>query len=163
MASASCQRGFSLVEALVATAVVATAFGALTHLVVMATRANAGAMATTLATLLAAERADALSCDLSVAGVGTATLSPADALEANAVGFSDFFDARGQPLAAGPPAPPSAAYVRRWAVQALPGGPPGARLLHVVVLAWPHAAPLVGSEARRAELARLVVVKAGQE
>ncbi len=161
MASCRSDRGFSLLEALVATAIVASAFGVLTHLAVMATRANVSASFTTLAAQLAAGRADELASELAVAGGAGVPLSPPGALTSNTAGHSDFFDAGGRPLGSGASAAAGASIVRRWSVRTLPGGPPDARLVYVVVVPWPRAAGLSDEEVRRAELVRLVLVSAG--
>jgi hypothetical protein len=156
MRDANTEAGFLLLESLVATAIVLTAFGALTHLALIAARANRTAAMATQATLLASERAEMIAGDLSAGGLPLA-LAPADALVVNRAGFFDLFDARGRPLGSDTPAPSDAALVRRWAIRPVPLGPPSARLALVVVSSWNGGLSLAE---RRSELARTVIVRA---
>jgi prepilin-type N-terminal cleavage/methylation domain-containing protein len=145
--------GFSLIEVLVATAILAAAIGALAQLPIIAVRANAEARTATVTTLLAAQKMEQLrglawgidalglpvsdvstdltsSPPLAGAGVGL-TPSPSDALQRNTPGYCDFLDANGRSLGGGLP-PPGAFYVRRWSIDALPSSP-DALVLQVLV------------------------------
>jgi type II secretory pathway pseudopilin PulG len=153
MRDMNAEAGFLLLESLIATAIVATAFGVLTHLAVMAARANRTAAMATQATLLASEQAEMIAGDLSAGGL---PLAPADSLIVNRAGFFDLFDARGRPLGSDASAP-DAELVRRWTIRPLPLGPPSARLVLVVVSSWNGGLSLAG---RRSELARAVIVRA---
>lgn len=154
------ERGFSLIEALIAIAILIVGCGVLAHLAVMSTRANQAARAVTRAALLAANLAEDLSSQGSLSGASL-PVSPADALSVNVAGYCDFFDAAGAALGPGPAPPSGAAFARRWSVSDLPGGPAGARLVQVIVLPWPQAAGLGATDARRLELTRLILVRAG--
>lgn len=152
------ERGFSLIEVLIASAIVASAFGILGHLAVMATRANVAASQTSRASMLAAARADVLASELAVLAAPP-PFAPADALTVNRPGFVDFFDAAGSPLGAELPVPDGAVLARRWSVRPLPGGPSGLLIVRVVVLQWPRAATLDAANVHRAELARVVSLR----
>jgi len=149
------QSGVLLLEALFAMVIVATAVGVLAHLAAMAVRANEAAITTTQATLLASGQIASVVGALAVGGSGV-TMSPEDALNRNASGFYDFFDARGRPLGSPGEAPAAAALVRRWAIRPLPSAMADARLVQVVVTRWPQ--PAVGSDSPGFELVRLVSV-----
>ena len=64
---------------------------------------------------------------------GTLTPSPADALGHNVDGFADFVDAAGHTIGAGPVTPPGSAYLRRWSIDPLPDSRSGAWILQVLV------------------------------
>lgn len=93
------ESGFSLVEALVASCVLAGAIATLLQVFVLAARAHADAHSLTVATILATQKMEEL----------RATTAPAEAI--NAV---DYADARGVVLANGVAA---GFYERRWAIQ----------------------------------------------
>jgi prepilin-type N-terminal cleavage/methylation domain-containing protein len=139
-------RGFSLLEALVALALLGSALAALAQLVVMATEANVSARATTLATALAIDKMEQLK------GQGAdLRASPPGSLRVNSEGYCDFFDGAGRLLGGGAIASSTSVYVRRWAVEVLPSDPENARVLQVRVipqhrvlrpaLGWPGAVP----------------------
>lgn len=172
----STSSGFSLLEVLVATSILAAAIGALAQLPIIAVRANAAARTATAASLLAAQKMEQLralawgtdayglpisdiSTDLTVSpprageGVGL-TPSPGDALLRDTPDYCDFLDANGQSLGGGP-APPSAFYVRRWSIDALPSSP-DALVLQVLVA---RIGPAASTAARRPDTARFVTLK----
>lgn len=161
MTLAHSDRGFSLLEALVATTLVATALGGLTHLAVVATHANRSAHAVTMAALLASERLATLYNDAQH-GTTAPAVSPPDALDRDVDGFCVFFDARGTQVFSGTPSPPAATFVLRWSVGSVPGGPPRARVLQVVVRRWsPDARE--GGAGPASSLVHLVTVSRGAE
>lgn len=151
-------RGFTLVEVLVATAILLTAIGSLIELLTTSARAARASRRIACASALANARLEQLqtlawttgpdggmlsdlTSDLSQVapapgGSGLAP-SPAGTLDTNIPGFVDFLDADGHWLGAGDRAPPRTAYVRRWAITA-PAEEDGAssdiRILRVVVL-----------------------------
>ncbi len=112
------QRGFSLVEVVVAMAIMITATVALAELSIVAVRANRVARSTTVATVLAVQKME----QLQSAGWTELTSSPPDALGQNTDGYCDFLDANGQTLGAGTSPPVGAVFVRRWAIAPLPIG-----------------------------------------
>jgi len=159
--NSSTERGFTLIEALMAVAILGSGLGGLMSLASMSARANQAAAMNTLATILATEQLERLSSQFSAAGLASTPLSPGDALSVDHAGFSDFFDARGRWVSAGPSPPTGAAFVRRWSIDVLPGGPAQSRLARVVVLRWPEASGLTGEEVRRSELIRLLLIESG--
>ncbi len=104
-------RGFSVIEAIVAAAIVIAALGSLTQLAITTRQATTAARARSNATLLAIDKMEELR------GAGSLQTSPADALDRDADGFSDRI----------------AAFTRRWSVQPLPSNPASALVLQVRV------------------------------
>ena len=131
--------GFSLIEVLVAVLLVGGTIAALGQLVMMASRANAGARAATIAAVLATQKMEQLRADADRLAIG-------GSLQADIPGYADALDAEGLPSAS-----QSVSFVRRWAIAPLPFDPLGSRVLRVRVLripgasgtvpAWPGMAP----------------------
>jgi prepilin-type N-terminal cleavage/methylation domain-containing protein len=123
-------RGYSLLEVLVATSLVAVGVAALAHLTMLAVYANRHARLATAAAILAQQKMEDL-----VAGVaaGSATASPAGTLRATMPGYSDFVDGAGRTLGGGPRPPAGSVYLRRWSIDPLPNSPGGVRILQVLV------------------------------
>jgi prepilin-type N-terminal cleavage/methylation domain-containing protein len=175
-------RGFSLIEVLVASSLMTLATIGLAHLSINSIRVNRVARSTTFAIVLASQKMAQLqaltwaadsagapvsdtSTDTTVApeasagGTGLAA-SPSDALVANTLGYCDFLDAYGQPLGGGTTPPRTTAYVRRWAIEALSTADT------VMIQVWvtpvgirPSAAVVGRNGGRHPEEARLVVLK----
>ena len=118
--------GFSLLEVLMAVALLAGALVALAQLCAIATSANVVARGTTVAVVLATAKIEQLRQDVAHAAGGS--------LESDLAGFSDAFDAGGRSLGVGLPPPQGAAFVRRWSVQPLASDPVRSRLCQVRVL-----------------------------
>jgi prepilin-type N-terminal cleavage/methylation domain-containing protein len=135
------QRGFSLIEVLVAAAIVAGAVAALAQLAAMAAAANATSTWTTAAAMLAADKMEQLrgmawAVDHSGLAVSDPRLaaSPADSLRRNIAGFCDFLDLNGRRLDEDGAVPPAAAaYTRRWSIAPLPADPNNVLVLQVLV------------------------------
>jgi prepilin-type N-terminal cleavage/methylation domain-containing protein len=134
------QRGFSLLEVLIAAAVVAVAVATLAQLVVLATAANARAKTTTMATVLAAQKIEQLrslewNFDRLEGPVSDPrlTASPSDSLRRNISGFCDFLDRNGESLGDRPDPPADAVYLRRWSIEPLPADPANVLVLQVLV------------------------------
>ena len=121
-------RGYSLVEVLVATSIVAACVAGLTQLMALSADANAQARRTTIAAVLAQQKIE----ELLPAAAGELVPSPADALARNADGYADFFDRAGHPLGGGPTPPAGSAYLRRWSIDPA-GSTGGSWILQVVV------------------------------
>jgi prepilin-type N-terminal cleavage/methylation domain-containing protein len=121
------ERGFSLVETLVATVVLAVGVGTLAQLAFAATRAIEHARGASFATILAQEKLEDLRSRLSIDEVGP-TISPSGVLDSNTSGFCDFLDRFGRVLGTGPIAPPNTRFVRRWSLG------PAARVSDLVVI-----------------------------
>jgi prepilin-type N-terminal cleavage/methylation domain-containing protein len=152
---AKCRRclpesGFSLIEAMVAMAILSLALVSLADLLAMATRANMTARNTTRAVILAEQKMEQLnglawsfddagarvsdvssnvaafpptgSCASVTTGAAVGlTPSPSGALDANMDGYVDYVDAQGCGLGGGAVPPPGTTHVRRWSIDASPG------------------------------------------
>lgn len=142
------QRGFTLVETLLAASLLFTMAGGLAGLLVLTRHLVVRSDQMTVATLAAAARLERLRAtpwrydiDGSAPEVAALALSPPDSLDRNVGGFHEWLDATGRPLAAGPAEP---RLVCRWAV--VRGTDAATRGLEACVLAWPApdgASPLV--------------------
>jgi type II secretory pathway pseudopilin PulG len=122
--------GFTLVEALVAMAVVFSAVGLLAQLVVAAVRANQEARLMTLAAVIASDKVEQLRGMAGRVELADFPFSPEGSLEQSIEGFVDAFDARGEAVAE---LQSGAALVRRWSVRPFPSVPT-AVVLQVLVL-----------------------------
>lgn len=177
---ASGANGFALIEALIATAVLACGVMTTAYLAAASAKVVAASRQNGLATQLARNKMEQLralawtsdaavvpvtdwSSDVTAAepapsgGAGLG-LSPADSLSTNVAGFCDFLDVQGRWLGTGTTAPRGAAWVRRWSVTALPGV---ADTLAVAVVVAP-AVPSDAAGVRRARTmagARLLSVR----
>ena len=174
--------GFALLEVLItAGLVVAVAAGA-SHILAIAVRASHGARMRTMASMLAAEKIEQLrslgwshvttsapaisisssdfTADLSndpATDSGPGLLpSPPGTLEANVACYVDYVDGAGRWVGAGGLPPPSAVYIRRWAVRPLASDPENILVFQVVVtpraaggVISSDAAHLVSIEARK--------------
>lgn len=132
-------RGFSLLEVVIAVAVLSTGVLAMSGLSLSARQAGVAAAQLGVAQLAARVKVEELralawtsdagvvpvsdwSTDLTTTplrtagGVGLGS-SPADTLRANVNGYCDFLDQNGQWVGAGTGPPAGAAWVRRWMVQ----------------------------------------------
>ncbi len=141
--AAAAAGGFSLIEVLVATTILAVALTSLAQLFVLAVRANMDARETTMAAVAARgkmEELRALAWTVDSAGLplSDAALagSPPGTLAANIPGYCDFLDARGRPVGGGTIAPRGAVVVRRWSVDPLPGGAGDTIVVQVLAGAW---------------------------
>ncbi len=171
-------RGFSLIEVLVALAILCVAALGGVQLVAVATGMMGRARGQALAAGLAAVRMEQLRglqlefdptgprlTDVTTrlasdpAGPGGAglTSSGAGSLAANVDGFVDFLDGSGRWLAGGTTAPPGASFVRRWSIE--PADANG-DLLVVQVLVRPVSAASAAGPRRLNGEARFVSVRA---
>jgi hypothetical protein len=135
-------RGFSILEALVATSIVAVGVCALAQLVALAARTNLHAKRTTMAAVLAQQKMEELLPEAS-------TASSADALDHNVEGYSDFVDAGGHSLGGGAAMPAGSAFLRRWSIDPIPGSHNNTWMLQVLV-----------TDLRSRTIARYAVAKA---
>jgi len=137
--------GFSLIEAMVATTILAVALVSLADLLAYATRATVGSRDTTRAVILAEQKmeqlralawstddkgehvsdvgsnvaASTLSGTCAAVTTGAAvglTPSPAGALASSTDGYVDYVDAHGCGLGGGPVPPAGTTHVRRWSI-----------------------------------------------
>jgi prepilin-type N-terminal cleavage/methylation domain-containing protein len=156
--SFSNDRGFSLIETLVATTIMTVALSSLAQLFLISTKSNQSARLTTNASVLAQQKMEQLrgltwgfdtiglplsdtTSDLTVVpeqpqGGPGLTPSPDGSLRRNVDGYCDFLDGRGQALGGGSVAPPNTVYVRRWSIEPLPTNPNNTLILQVMVSRW---------------------------
>jgi hypothetical protein len=158
LAKSSCkpssERGFSLIETLLATMLLVTGVVATAQMFVIATRGNLSAQRGTFTATLAQEKMEQLrgltwgfdelglpvndySTNLAndpptSDGVGLAP-SPDNTLSANVDGYVDYLNRYGNTLGGGAQPPDGAVYVRRWAIEPLPTNPNNTLILQVLV------------------------------
>lgn len=176
------EAGFSIVEVLVATGLLATALVALAQLFAIATSANAAARNSTITMLLAEQKIEQLralqytfdraglpvqdtATDLAVyppAATGGKGLSPhtENTLQDNTNGYVDYLDHYGRTLGGGTVIPDNTAYIRRWSVEPLPTNPNNVVILQVLVTRErDRGTGDAGSVSRGAQEARLMTIK----
>ncbi len=174
--------GFSLIEVMMASGILATALIALAQLFIVALTANTSARSTTYASVLAEQKIEELRAltwgfdssglpvtdttsdtasteDDAVGGTGL-TPSPETALQENTDGYVDYVDMFGNKLGGGDNPPQDAAYFRRWSIEPLPTNPNNTIIIQVLVTRrrWRGSAD-EGAVLRLAEEARLITVK----
>ena len=158
MAKSHCnanEAGFSLVETLVATALLATAIVTSAQMFALATRSNLAAQRTSFTTTLAEEKMEQLralawgfdeiglpvndytsntAVDPPEADGGTGlSQSPDNTLAANVDGYVDYLDRFGNSLGGGDDVPDDAVYIRRWSIEPLPTNPNNTLIFQVLV------------------------------
>jgi prepilin-type N-terminal cleavage/methylation domain-containing protein len=154
--------GFTLIEVMVATAILLVALVSLAPLFVTAVRDNLTARTATDTVVLAAQKLEELrgltwGFDAQGLAVSDPALnaSPSDSLESNSAGFVDYVDRFGRRLEGGAAAPADALYVRRWAITPMPQDPSNTIVIQVLVT-WVGR----GNGARRAaDRARITTVR----
>lgn len=177
------ERGFSLIEVLVATTILAVALTSLAQMFVMSTRANASSKSTTYAALLAQQKMEQLrgltfgfdmlalpltdtASDTTVVpqtptgGTGLSP-SPSGALRSNTNGYCDFLDRNGVSLGGGTTPPGATAYIRRWSIEPLPTNPNDTIVLQVLVTRYRNrgVADTATDVKRLPDEARIISVK----
>jgi type II secretory pathway pseudopilin PulG len=180
--SSNNEGGFSLLETLIATFLLAGGVLATAQMFILATKSNSNAMQTTYTAALAQEKMEqlrALTWGFDQAGLPTQdyttntavdpptdngfglTPSPDNVLSSNTAGYVDFIARDGTSLGGGPQVPAGAVFVRRWSVEPLPTNPNNTLILQVLV--FPMAAREEDGTGvvldRRNLEARLVTVK----
>ena len=156
--------GFSLVEVLVAAAVLMTGLIAVAQMFVASTNQNMSARRVTTTAVLAQQKIEQLrgltwgfddfglpisdfSTDITVtppassAGVGLQA-SPANTLTTSTTGYVDYLDAYGAWVGTGSTPPANAIYVRRWSIEPLPTNPNNTLVFQVLVGRVSPAGPL---------------------
>ena len=128
--------GFSLVEVMVATCVLAVGLVSLVQLALLAQAANRSAALVTVAAMLAQNKMEQLRGS-----------SWPDASQ----NCCEYFDVHGGALPGGAGPPVGTAFVRRWTIEPVAALPDAARVLHVWVAPARGAAPvrLVSIRSRR--------------
>jgi type II secretory pathway pseudopilin PulG len=148
-------RGFSIIEVLMATALLVTAVASLAQLFALSTQRNTSAKNTTFAALLAQQKMEqlrSLTWGFDTLGLPTTDTttdttkypetaggtglspSPVNTLQQNVVGYVDYLDAKGQLLGGATAVPPTTAvYIRRWMIEPLPTNPNNTIVIQVLV------------------------------
>jgi type II secretory pathway pseudopilin PulG len=174
--------GFSLVEVIVATSLLATALVTLAQLFAISTKTNLGSRNTTYATVLAQQKIEELraltwgfdlqglpisdtTSDTAVSpeqpngGSGLAP-SPKTALNENTPGYVDYVDQFGKKLGGGAQPPANTVYMRRWSIEPLPNNPNNTLIIQVLVTRnRDRGAANDGAVSRLPDEARLITVK----
>ena len=178
------EAGFSIVEVIVATGLLASALVALAQLFAIATSANAAARNSTITMMLAEQKIEqlrALQYTFDRAGLpvqdtetdtavyppvatGGKGLSPHvtndNTLQNNYDGYVDYLDHYGRTLGGGTVIPDNTAYIRRWSVEPLPTNPNNVIILQVLVTrVRERGTGNAGSVSRGAQEARLMTIK----
>ena len=180
--SSSSAAGFSLIEVLVATMLLALALVSLAQLFALSTRSNIGARDTTFTAVLAQQKLEelraltwgydtlglplsdistntAVSPETATGGTGLAP-SPPGSLGTNTNGYVDYVDRFGAKLGGGTSPPSNTVYVRRWSVEPLPANPNNTLILQVLVFRnRDRGAANDGAGTVMPQEARLVTVK----
>jgi hypothetical protein len=153
--------GFGLAETMVATALLAGSLAALGQLFTLVLIHDRVSRDATRAAILAQQKLE----ELRASPPGSLGRSPAGALTDDTLGFVDYFDAGGNPLAGGDgDLPAGTRHVRRWSVEPLPDSPVGvaqAAVLQVVVIRPSHRRPGGDRIGRAPGDARLFSIVAG--
>ena len=163
----SSHRGFSLLEVLIAVAIVMVALAALAPLFALSINANTAARTMTVATVLAASKMEqlrSLTWAFDAGGFPIADprlgASPSDALQRNSPGFCDFVDEYGGLVGEATTPPPGAVYLRRWSIEPLPADPANAIILQVLVTQrFSRGIEFGAGRAQPPDEARLVAVR----
>lgn len=183
-ASSKSESGFSLIETMVATGLLAGAVVVLGQMFAISMADNTSARTGTFAAVLAEQKMEQLrgltwgfdiiglpltdtSSNIALpiqAGTGGPGLSPSpsDSLRSNVDGYVDYVDQFGRIIGGGTTVPAQALYIRRWSVEPLPTNPNNTVILQVVVTKSRNrgaADSEVGSTRRLRDEARLMTVK----
>ena len=183
-ASSKSESGFSLVETLVATGLLAGAVAVLGQMFAISMAETTSARTGTFAAVLAEQKMEqlrgltwgfdiiglpltdtssnvALPIQAATGGPGLSP-SPSNSLRSNVNGYVDYVDGFGRILGGGTTVPAQAIYIRRWSVEPLPTNPNNTVILQVVVTRARDrgaADSVEGSTRRLRDEARLMTVK----
>jgi len=149
------QRGFSLLEAIIALAILSVGVLSLAQLFPLATNANIAAKESTYATVLAAQKLEELRARAwTFDAAGVPVTDPALLTGEG----TDYVDRSGNAVDAADPPPGAAAFVRRWSIVPLPASPEHTVLIEVRVRPHVRHADGVGDRRWPGE-ARVVTVR----
>jgi prepilin-type N-terminal cleavage/methylation domain-containing protein len=127
------ERGFSLVEVLIASTILVVALLSLAQLLSLATSANAAARRATLSAVLAAEKLEELRA------------LTWESVRRQAGESSDYLDRSGRRV----PGAAAATYGRRWLIDPLPADPDNALVIQVIVSGRRDEARIAGVRTRK--------------
>jgi prepilin-type N-terminal cleavage/methylation domain-containing protein len=177
------QAGFSLIEVIIATGLMAASIAALGQMFAISVADNKSSRNGTYAAVLAEQKMeqlrgltwgfDAIGLPLSDFNTNTATAvqtpgggtgltpSPSNSLTRNADGYVDYLDQFGRILGGGLIPPPGTVYIRRWSVEPLPTNPNNTLILQVLVTRTRDrgTADTAGSVRRLRDESRLLSVR----
>lgn len=176
------ESGFSLVEVIIATGILATALVSLAQLFAVSTASNMSARNSGTAMIYAEQKIEqlrALSYTLDSAGLpitdsttdtsvyppaatGGTGLSPStdNTLQSNTDGYVDYIDNIGRSLGGGETIPDNTAFIRRWSIEPLPTNPNNVIVIQVLVTrSRDRGTGDLGSVARGADEARLMTIR----
>jgi prepilin-type N-terminal cleavage/methylation domain-containing protein len=164
--------GFSLIEVLVAVALLMVVSLGVAQLFAVATKANFSSKGQTSTALLAVQRMEQLKSlawgfdlDSSALGLPISDIatnlsgaepsgdgnglnpSPPNTLTQNITGYVDYLDADGAWVGNGGTPPADASYIRRWAITPLPTNPNNTLVFQVRVMTVRHAAEVAAAAA----------------
>jgi type II secretory pathway pseudopilin PulG len=151
------ERGFSLLEAIIASGLLAVSLAALGQMFAVSVANNRSAQAASYATVLAQQKMEQLRgltwgfdtlglpvsdttsdttapVETPTGGTGLSP-SPAGTLTSSTDGWVDYVDRSGNALGGGTALPPGTVYIRRWAVEPLPSNPTDTVVIRVFVTA----------------------------
>jgi type II secretory pathway pseudopilin PulG len=150
MASIASDRGFTLLETVVATGILVTALAGIAQLFILSAHLTRHAGASSLALVAAQDKLEslrALPFGYDAAGVAiTASAlqpSPPNSLDADIERTVDWLDVRGEPAATNE----AAAFVRRWRISTIAAPAPDTIAIEVCVF----KAPVAGADHRSAD------------
>jgi type II secretory pathway pseudopilin PulG len=177
------ERGFSLIETMVATGVMATALVGLAQMFAISVKNNQSARTGSYAVALAEQKMEQLrgltygfdsiglpltdtttdtaaAVETPTGGVGL-TASPANTLTTNTNFYVDYIDQFGAILGSGQTPLPGTVYIRRWSIDPLPTNPNGTIVIQVMVTRerTRGLADQNGSSIRLKDEARLMSIK----
>jgi prepilin-type N-terminal cleavage/methylation domain-containing protein len=160
MASPPTDRGFTLIETIVATAILVTALAGIAQLFVLSTHLARRASATGLSLVAAQDKLESLRglqfiYDADGAAITASGLAPtpSTSLDQDIAGSVDWVDTAGQAV----DNPDAAALVRRWKISTVGASPPDAIAIEVCVFKAP-----AGEADHRAADACLATVRTRQ-
>jgi len=168
--SFSSSRGFSLTEVIVSMGLLTTVSLGVAQLFAVSINANRVARGQTSTTAMAQQKMEQLRSltwgfDLQGQGLPVSDVttnlanyphtadgrglnpSPDGSLDSNMAGYVDFLDVTGAWVGTGADAPPTAAFVRRWAITPLPTNPNNTIVLRVLVSPLSNELTRVGNGA----------------
>ncbi len=175
MASArlkSSERGFSIIETMIAVGLLTTISLSVAQLFAVAASRNLDARAQTSTAILAVQKMEQLrgltwgfdttglglpasdtTTDLSTdppsASGGGLNPSPLGTLDGNTPGYVDYIDVYGDWVGTGASPPPNTTFIRRWSVEPLPTNPNNTLILQVLVTPLRTEAMGAGTGPRR--------------
>jgi hypothetical protein len=176
------ESGFSLLEAVVATGLLAGGIVALGEMFAFSVADNTSSRTRTFAAVLAVQKLEqlrALTWTFDASGTPISDLttntalpepspaggtglspSPGHSLTSSVDGYVDYVDRRGRIVGGGSSPPPGTLYVRRWSIERLPGNPDHTLILQVAVTIHRRGTAGANGSARpQREEARVMTIK----